>query len=159
MLRVEAKTTIDRDVARVWSLFCDADHLDRWFVMEAGESIRKSSEGPMGLGATLRMTGRFMGKDMAFDARISEFEPNRRITVEYVSGPFRGSRKIYQLEPDKAGSGTVITHPSEGEFHGLWKVMAFLFHSKAKAGLQKSAEDELANIARNVSGAAAVNGP
>jgi uncharacterized protein YndB with AHSA1/START domain len=152
MLRAEARTSVDRGVEEVWSLFCDADHPEMWFVLEAGESIRRISEGPMKLGATLRMTGRFMGKDMAFDTRVSEFEPNRKITVEYVSGPFRGSRKTYQLEPDQAGKGTRITHVSEGEFHGSWKVMAFLFHSKAQAGLQKSAEDELAKIVRSVSG-------
>ena len=70
-----------------------------------------------------------------------------------MSGPFRGSRKIYRLEPDRGGKGTVITHPSEGEFHGSWKFMALLFRSKAQAGLQKSAEDELTKIARSVSGA------
>jgi len=158
MLRAEARTTVDPGVEKVWSLFCDGDHLERWFVLEAGETVRKTSAGPMNLGAILRLTGRFMGKDMDFDARISEFEPNRRITVEYLSGPFRGSRKIYQLEPDESGRGTVITHPSEGEFHGSWKIMAFLFHSRAQAGLQKSAEDELAKIVRNVSGATPVLG-
>jgi uncharacterized protein YndB with AHSA1/START domain len=157
MLRAEARTRVDPGVEQVWSLFCDGDHLDRWFVLEAGETVRKTSGGPMNLGATLRLTGRFMGKEMAFDARISEFEPNRKITVEYLSGPFRGSVKTYQLEPDKSGRGTVITHPSVGEFHGSWKIMAFLFHSKAQAGLQKSAEDELANIVRNVSGVTSVN--
>lgn len=153
MLRVEARTTIDCSIDEVWALFCDGDHPERWFVLETGESIRKTSEGPIQLGATLRMTGRFMGKEMMFDARISEFEPNRKITVEYVSGPFRGSRKIYQLEPDIGGQRTVIRHPSEGEFHGSWKVMAYLFRSKARAGLQKSTEDELRKIAQGVSGA------
>jgi uncharacterized protein YndB with AHSA1/START domain len=154
MLRVEARMSVDRGVEEVWNLFCDADHPEKWFVLESGESIRKTSEGPMKLGTTFRMTGRFMGKDMAFDVRISEFESNRKIVVEYISGPFRGSRKIYQLEPGENGKGTLITHPSEGEFHGSWKFMAFLFHSKAQAGLQKSAEDELAKVARSVSGGA-----
>jgi uncharacterized protein YndB with AHSA1/START domain len=158
MLRAEARVTVDRGVEQVWSLFSDGDHLERWFVLEAGETVRKTSEGPIKLGATLHLIGRFMGKEMDFDARISEFEPNRKITVEYVSGPFRGSRKIYQLEPNKTGSGTVITHPTEGEFHGSWKIMASLFHSKAQAGLQKSAEDELANLVRNVSGGSPLSG-
>jgi hypothetical protein len=100
----------------------------------------------------MRTEGRFREKAMAFDARISEFETNRKITVEYVSGPFRGSRKIYQLEPDASGIRTAITHPSEGEFHGSWKLMAFLFRSKARAGPQKSAEDELTKIARAYQG-------
>ncbi|MCI4336215.1 MAG: SRPBCC family protein [Thermoplasmata archaeon] len=151
MLKAEARTTVAFRVEEVWKLFSDGDHLERWFVLEAGETIRKSSDGPMKLGATLRMKGRFMGKDMDFDARVSEFEPNRKIAVEYVSGPFRGSRKSYQLEPDPAGKGTTITHPSEGEFHGSWKLMAFLFHSKAQTGLQKSAEDELTKIAGSLS--------
>jgi uncharacterized protein YndB with AHSA1/START domain len=152
MLRAEARISVDRGVEEVWKLFSDGDHPERWFVLEAGEAIRRTSEGPMKLGATFRMTGRFMGKDMDFDVRISEFEPNRRIVVEYISGPFRGSRKIYQLEPGATGKGTLITHPSEGEFHGSWKIMAFLFHSKAQAGLQKSAEDELAKLVRSISG-------
>jgi uncharacterized protein YndB with AHSA1/START domain len=151
MLRAEATVRLERGVADVWSVFGDGDHLERWFVLEPGETIQKTSEGPLTLGTTLRMTGRFMGKEMAIDARSSEFEPNRKIAVEYVSGPFRGSRKLYLLEPDTAGNGTVLTHPSEGEFHGSWKLMAALFRSKAQAGLQKSAEDELAKIARSVS--------
>jgi polyketide cyclase/dehydrase/lipid transport protein len=148
MLRAEARAKVDRGAAEVWSLFCDGEHLERWFVLETGESIRKTSEGPMRLGTALHLTGRFMGKEMAIDARISEFEPNQKITVEYVSGPFRGSRKIYQLQPDSTGIGTVITHPSEGVFHGSWRLMAFLFRSKAQAGLQKSAEDEVSKIAQ-----------
>jgi uncharacterized protein YndB with AHSA1/START domain len=151
VLKAEARTTLDRSVEEVWSLFSGGDQLERWFVLETGEAIRKTSEGPMKLGATLQMTGRFMGKQMDFGARISEFEPNRKITVEYVSGPFRGSRKTYLLEADRSGKGTVVTHPSEGEFHGSWKIMAFLFRSKARAGLQKSAEDELAKIVQSVS--------
>jgi hypothetical protein len=157
MLKAEARSTIDCGVEEVWRLFCDGDHLERWFVLEAGESVRKTSEGPMKLGATLQLMGRFMGKEMAIEARISEFEPNRKITVEYVSGPFRGSRKIYLLEPGPAGRGTLITHPSEGEFHGSWKIMASLFHSKAQAGLQKSAEDELSRIAKSLSGPTAAS--
>jgi uncharacterized protein YndB with AHSA1/START domain len=155
MLRAEARITVERGVEEVWGVFCDGDRPERWFVLEPGESIRKTSDGPIELGATLRMMGRFMGKEMAFDVRISEFQPNRRITLEYVSGPFRGSRKIYQLEADPAGNGTVITHPSEGVFHGTWRLMAFLFRAKARAGLQKSAEDELTKIARSVSGTTA----
>jgi uncharacterized protein YndB with AHSA1/START domain len=158
MLTVEAKVRVERRVSDVWSLFDDGDHPERWFVLEPGETIQKTSEGPMGLGATLRMTGRFMGKELAFDARISEFEPNRKIAVEYVSGPFRGSRKLYLLEPDASGGGTVLIHTSEGEFHGSWKMMAILFRSKARTGLQKSAEDELAKIARALAGAPASTG-
>jgi uncharacterized protein YndB with AHSA1/START domain len=158
MLRAEARTTVGRGVEEVWNVFSDGDHLERWFVLEAGESIRKTSEGPMKVGATLRMNGRFMGKEMDFDVRVSEFEPNRKITLEYVSGPFWGSRKTYQLEPDQTGQGTVITHPSEGEFHGSWRIMAFLFRSKARAGLQKSAEDELVKIAQSVSGSSVGSG-
>lgn len=149
-LHVAASTTLAHPVEEVWRFMAAADHLDTLVAHDSGDAVRKTSEGPLALGTTLELRGEFRGRRMVMEARISEFEPNLRLSIEYVSGPFRGSKKIYLLEREVSSGRTKIVHPSIGEFHGMWRVMAFLLRPIARKGLQKSAEEELAGIAKGL---------
>jgi hypothetical protein len=86
------------------------------------------------------------------EARVSEFEPNRRVVLEYPSdaGPLaKGAAEIITMEPIADAKGTRLTHRSEGNFSGLWKVIGLL-GPIAYRRFTKEREEELARIKRGV---------
>ena len=145
-MRIEVSTTIARPLEEVWTYLADANHLDKLIAHDPGDEIKRTSEGALGVGSTLELKGEFRGRKLVMGARISEYEANRGISIEYISGPFRGSKKTYTLEPSGPKGETKITHVSIGEFHGAWRLMAFLLRPTVRKGLTKSAEEELAGI-------------
>lgn len=151
MLKTEASVTVDRPVDETWRFLSDWDCFQESFVLEPGEGVKKTSDGPLALNSTIELAGQFRGRSMVMDMRVSEFEPNRKITLEYVSGSFRGSRKIYILESDETGRRTRLTHVSEGEFRGSWRIMAFLLRPMALGGLKKTTKEELDRVSRGIS--------
>jgi uncharacterized protein YndB with AHSA1/START domain len=151
MLKTEASTIINRPVEETWKLISDWDNFVKSFVLQPGEEIKKTSDGPIAMGSRIELKGKFMGRKMVIGARVSEFEPNRKITIEYTSGSFKGSKKIYELEPNALGQKTNIIHISEGEFHGLWKILEFLLKPMALGGLKKTTKEELDKISQSVS--------
>jgi len=153
MIRTEASTTIECPVQEAWSYISNGDHLDKWFLLRPGEKIKKTSEGPIAMSSTVQLTGQFARQNMAFEARVTEFEPEKKITIEYTSGSFKGSRKTYRLEPGEAGGKTRLVHINEGEFHGFWKVLEFLLRPMARGGLMKTTKEELDKISQGVSSA------
>lgn len=153
MIRTEAGTTVDHPVQETWSYISNGDNLDKWFVLRPGEVVKKTSEGPIAIGSTGRLTGQFARQNVAFDVRVTEFEPEKKITIEYTSGSFKGSRKTYLLEPLEAGGRTRLIHISEGEFHGFWRVLEFLLRPIARGGLMKTTREELDKISQGVSSA------
>lgn len=150
-IRVEANVTIPRPRAEVWRFMADGTHVDRLVAHEAADSVHLATAGPLAVGSTLELRGEFRGRPLAVTARVSELEVERRLTIEYVSGPFRGSRKIYVLDPDPSGSGTKVTHPSIGEFHGMWWFVSLIMRPVARKGLLKSAENELKSLSEGLS--------
>ncbi len=151
MLKTEASTIIDRNVEGTWKFISEWNNFDKWFLLQPGEEMKKTSDGPIALDSTIRLTGQFMRRNMAIEVRVSEFEPNRKITIEYISGSFKGSRKIYIMEPDKAGQKTKLTHVSEGEFQGLWKILELFLKPIALSGLKKTTKEELEKISQSLS--------
>jgi uncharacterized protein YndB with AHSA1/START domain len=151
MLKTEASTIIDRRVEDTWSFISDWNNFDKWFVLKPGEEMKKTSDGPIALGSTIQLKGQFGRQNMVIDTRVSEFEPNKKITIEYTSGSFKGSKKIYILESDGEGQKkTRLTHVSEGEFHGLWRILEFLLKPIALNGLKKTTKEELDKISRSI---------
>lgn len=151
MLKTQGSIVIDQPVDKIWNFMSDWNNFSKWFVLEPGEEIKKTSEGPISLGSTIQLTGMFRGRSMVIDATVSEFEPNRKITIEYTSGSFKGSRKIYVMTPVGIEQKTQLTHTSEGQFQGLWKILEFLFRPMAMNGLKKSTKEELDKVAQGVS--------
>ena len=150
MVKAEASTTVDRPVEEVWRFVSDWSNFDKWFVLQPGEEINKTSDGPIALGSSIQLKGRFLGQKMVVETRVSEFEPNKKIGIEYVSGSFRGSKKSYIMEPDGDGKKTRLTHVSVGEFQGLWKILGFVLRPEASRGLRKTTKEELDKISRSI---------
>jgi uncharacterized membrane protein len=76
MLHFKNKLEINRPVADLFSFISNFENMPKWnyFVLE----VRKLSEGSIGLNTTFRQ----VRKTDTQEYRITEFEPNSRVTVE-----------------------------------------------------------------------------
>src|SRR5215216_6413322 len=80
MLHFKNKLEIHRPVADVFSFISNFENMPKWnyFVLE----VRKLSGGSIGLNTTFRQ----IRKTDSQEYKITEFEPNRRVTVEKLAG-------------------------------------------------------------------------
>ena len=72
----------------------------------------RTSKGPIGVGTTTRWETRFLARSMTFSFVVSEFEPDRKITLESASAPFRIDTRM-PFAP--TADGTEITWIGEGD--------------------------------------------
>lgn len=79
LLHFKNKLEINRPVADVFSFISNFENMPKWnyFVLE----VRKLSEGSIGLNTTFRQ----VRKTDTQEYKITEFEPNRRVTIETLS--------------------------------------------------------------------------
>ncbi|WP_433715486.1 SRPBCC family protein [Nocardia sp. CA-084685] len=95
--------TIARPIGEVFTFFADATNSARW---RAGvEEI--TAEGPPAVGTVYRqrVTGPG-GRSVSADVRITEFEPERRVVLEGISGPLR---PVVEYTFDMVEGGTQVT--------------------------------------------------
>jgi uncharacterized protein YndB with AHSA1/START domain len=95
MTRIEASVVIDRSAERVWKFISDNNNAPKWNpgVLE----LKQVSAGPLGVGTTLQ--SKWSTRPFLAESRITEYEPNQRITAEVTSPQMmRGTREILSLE-------------------------------------------------------------
>jgi uncharacterized membrane protein len=90
-------------------------------------------------GATAHLVSKFLGRRVESDAEITEFEPNRRVTMRSTSGPFpfHGS-----LTLDPVEGGTRVNATFELEPGRFFKLAEPIVTRMAKRQL----ESDLANL-------------
>jgi uncharacterized protein YndB with AHSA1/START domain len=132
--RVEV--VVDLSVEQVWNSLSDPSKLYKHF----GEEITKVTEGPLGLGTNLRISGRFLGRRAAYDLRVVEFETNKKVAIEFMNGFVKGSKDIFILEPFE-GNRTKLIHTGELKLGGLAKlfspILAWRFKSTMSSELSE----------------------
>jgi len=131
MARAEVSTTIKRPVEDVWALISNVENNPKWssFALEA----KQTSPGPIGVGTTARVVGKFLGRRIESESVITEFEPNRKYSWESKSGPFplKGSTVLQQIE-----GGTRVNATLEGSPGCFFKLAEPLVITMTKRSLQ-----------------------
>jgi carbon monoxide dehydrogenase subunit G len=79
-----------------------------------------SSEGPVGVGSTLRTVDRFLGRDVETTSEITMWDPPDKYAFQTVGGSFPAE---YTLEFESIEEGTKLTSRGEIEFRGFLKVV------------------------------------
>jgi carbon monoxide dehydrogenase subunit G len=129
--RFEATTRVDRPIEEVFAFLADGEN-DPKFSPRVLE-IRKTTDGPPGVGTVYASTVKDAGMKTKREFKLTEFEPPRRIRWAEVSkNVVTASEGGYDLEPDGAGTRVTIHNVLEG--HGLGKLIAPLALRSARKG-------------------------
>src|SRR5918996_4130331 len=99
MLRFKNKLVINRSVSDVFSFISNFENMPKWnyFVLE----VTKLSEGSIGLNTTFRQ----VRKTDTQEYKITEFEPNRRVTIETLP-PY--SKLIMRFTFEQTNDHTIL---------------------------------------------------
>jgi uncharacterized protein YndB with AHSA1/START domain len=113
MIRAERSAVIDRPIEDVFAFVGDQTNTPQW---QSGlVEVRRTSDGPIGVGTTHTLVRRFMGRRMEADNEYVAYEPNKRIAFRTTSGPVRleasyffestveGTRLTSLIEMDASG--------------------------------------------------------
>lgn len=135
-----ASALIDRPIEEVWSFISDPMSAAMWG--RGVSDVVVISKGPIGLGTTLGLN--MSGSPM--QARIVEFAAGTTFTLEFTSGPVKGSRLTYAVEA--AGDKTILSTDLEMRVSGLWMVFYPILARRRK----KDREWGVANVKRILEG-------
>ena len=137
-MHFENALTIRRPPDEVFQYLAAFENVPRWNY--AIVETQKTSEGPVGVGATYRQT-RSIPSPAEETFRVTEFDPHKRLAIHGDLGPFQGTL-TYELE--EVPGGTQLTNRADLEGRGLAKVAAPLLGGRVgdavAANLQKLKE-------------------
>jgi uncharacterized protein YndB with AHSA1/START domain len=131
-LTVTHSVTIDRPVEVVFDYLADNDNVTRW--KKGLVEVRRTSEGPPGVGTTEVHVSEFLGRRSEVGHEITEYEPGRLMAFKTTSGPFPATGRFIL---DGAGGGTRLTIETEGEAHGVYALLGPLLAWLSKRQLQR----------------------
>jgi uncharacterized protein YndB with AHSA1/START domain len=98
MTKIEASLIIiGRPIEEVWPFVTDLSKHLEWCA--EGEKMQQASPGPLSAGSpflAVTPNGNNTG-------RVDEYDPNRKVTFQQMSGPEKGSTLSYTFEPIEGG--------------------------------------------------------
>jgi uncharacterized protein YndB with AHSA1/START domain len=121
--------TINRRPAEVYAFLADFENVPRWNY--AISETRKIAGGPVGVGSRYRQTRTLPTRSEETFA-VTEFEPDRRLSIRGALGPFQGEI-TYLLEP--AGNATALTNTMNLQPSGPLRLVAPLAASRVKSAV------------------------
>lgn len=130
MITFEANTQIDRPVEDVFAFVADGRNGALW--NSAVKEVRRTSEGPVGVGATYWMARDLPQGRVENTYQIGEFEPNRALTIRTTSGP---TPFVYRYTFEPAKNGTRITLNAEVDL-GVANLLGPVAGRAVKSGVQ-----------------------
>lgn len=131
---------IDCPVEEVWKLIADPSKTPKWdkFTLEE----RQTSAGPIGVGTTLVTTLRAFSTNFTFSERVIGYEANRKYSLEFTSGPAKGTVCIWSIE--NIEGKTRFAETIDYKLGGFWKLVGpFMTRSQ-----EKSTEARADNVKR-----------
>jgi hypothetical protein len=84
MARIEESVQINCPVEKTFAYTTDAGNWSKWNA--AIPEAEKTSQGPVGIGSTFRGTVHLMGRSMAWTAKATEYEANKKFGKNIDSG-------------------------------------------------------------------------
>ena len=112
MFRLEHSVVIRRPLEQVFEYVTNIENAPKW--KSRLLEVRRTSEGPLGVGTTQTSVGQFLVWRPKSQAEITEFEPNRKVGFKTTSGPLSA---IGEFIFESVEGGTRVTlvagmHPS-----------------------------------------------
>jgi uncharacterized protein YndB with AHSA1/START domain len=131
MVKVEVSVVINRPVEEVFAFVTRIENWNQWDAQLA--EVKKTSEGPVGVGTTCQEVRHFMGRRMESTNEITEYEPNRKLSFKSTSGPFpvEGGYTFESVE-----GGTKFTVKGQAETGGFFKLTDPIVRRAVKGQLE-----------------------
>ena len=126
MAKLEISTVINRPVEEVFAFLSNPENDPKW---RSGIEVKKTSEGPIGVGATYRTVVTALGRRIEGEIEFTEYEPNRGYAVKSKSGPFPVENGVTF---ERVEGGTRVTLTTVAEPGGFFKLAEPLLVSMVK---------------------------
>jgi uncharacterized membrane protein len=118
----ELNIVINSPIEEVFGALTNLENDIKW--RSEWVETKKTSEGPISVGSTFCLTGKFLGRRVPTIYEVIEYKPNRSAAWKAVSGPLP---LTFQRTCERVEGGTRFTIKYEAELHGVSKlVMSFL---------------------------------
>jgi len=138
MAKIVTSILIDRPPEAVWKFATDLSNSPKWDV-DCVET-KQTSTGPLGVGTTLQY--RRSTNPKINDERVLEYEPNRKFTFEFTSGPMKGS--IVTMSLEVTGGKTRVTETGDYKLSGFYRLLVPFMGGMGK----RKAEGRVGNLKR-----------
>jgi uncharacterized membrane protein len=136
MAKLEISTVINRPVEEVFAFVSNYENLSKWNSLSS--EVKKTSEGPIGVGTTYRTVVKFLGQRIEGETEVTEYETNRSIAHK-AKWPFPVENRLIF---ERVAGGTRVSLMTEGEPGGFFKLAEPLLVSM----LKRQFEADLANL-------------
>lgn len=134
MMQFEHTETFDQPASTVFALLSDLDARPSWLPEITRHQV--TPEGPVGLGTTYFEAANYSGYKSEKTSTVTEFEPNRLITLTTVPDAPQAFRESMRVEPVSPTSCTVHFTTN---IDGVPKVAAFFMRQSMKKTLPTNA--------------------
>ncbi len=134
-MHFETTLTIRRSPHEVFEYLAAFENAPRWNY--AIVETHKTSEGPVGVGATYRQT-RSLPSPAEETFTVTDFDPNHRLAIHGDLGPFKGTL-TYEL--NGVPSGTQLTNRADLEGKGLAKIAAPLLSGRVREAVAANLQE------------------
>jgi uncharacterized protein YndB with AHSA1/START domain len=146
MQRVQRSAIVVAPPETVFAYLADLGHLPDWQagVLEA----KRTSDGPMAVGATARVVRQLMGQRFEAPLKVTEYDPPRRMVIDSAVSGVRVSIALDLANAPDGGSEIAVTAEIRGS--GLTGFMEPMIASAAASDLAASLERLRAIFAADV---------
>ena len=117
MFETKSSIFINRPPQDVFEAITDPDKIPVWQSMT--ETVESSSNGLIGVGSTMSVVAKFLGRKIESDIEITIWEPPQRVDFKFVNGPYP-AEVTNTLKPQD--EGTLLTARSQGEMGSFFKL-------------------------------------
>jgi len=117
MIKLESSVVINRPIEEVFEFADNPENEPLW--QQATQEAELSSEGPMGVGTTLRRVTRFLGRTIESTSEVTEYEVSRKRGGRSTSGPM--PYEFVEIYESVEG-GTKITATGQIDVGGFFKL-------------------------------------
>ncbi len=105
-MKLSTSLVIERPVKDVFAFVSNRENDPQWESQTV--EVRKTSEGPIGVGTTWRQVAQILGQRLVGEIVFAEYEENRKITTKSQSGSIPVEARLL-FEPVPAGTRLDVT--------------------------------------------------
>jgi uncharacterized membrane protein len=117
MYEFEGSIFINRPPQDVFNVITDVSKQPLW--QTSVDSVEWTSNGPPGVGSTMKVVSRFLGRKMEMEAQVTAYDPPHRLVWKSLNGPYPTEVTTkFQLQ----GEGTFLSYKGQADIGGFFKL-------------------------------------